>query len=141
MTSPSDAPEISDEEKLARAVVSSSEAKLSGRGGVPASVFSYRGNFKISVDRFSRMTVVEAVGHGEAIAVQRGPNRSFYGWALLRKSDVVSAKCDCRAAPKEGNVWHANILMPESVVGDDELHEEFSAALARRSCWKDRSEA
>jgi hypothetical protein len=85
MASPGDVSEINDEEKLARAVVSSGEAKLSRRDGVPASVFCYPGNFKISVDRFSRMAVAEAVRHGEVIAAERGSNRSFYGWALLTR--------------------------------------------------------
>ena len=140
MASPANVPEIDDEEKLARVVVTSGEAKQSRGDSVPASVFSYHGNFEISVDRFSRMTTAEAVRHGDAIAAERGPNRSFYGWALLTRPDVVNAGCSCRAAPNTGNCWHANILMPESVVDDDDLHDEFAAALARRSCWKDRYE-
>ena len=141
MTVPAAVPEIEDDETLARAVVSSMEAKLSRGGDVPATVFIYHGNFEISVDRVSKMTTIEAVRHGEIIASERGSNRSFYGWATLTRPKVLDAKCGCRASPEVNNLWHVDILMPEAAAGDDRLHDEFAAALARRSFWRDRFDA
>ena len=141
MTVPATVPEIADDETLARAVVSSTEAKSSRGGDVPASAFVYHGHFKISVDRVSKMTSIEAVRHGEIIASERGPNRSFYGWATLTRQKISEARCGCRASPEVGNLWHADILMAEAAAGDDRLHDDLAAALARRSCWRDRSDA
>ena len=134
-------PEIEDDETLARAVVSSREARWSRGGAVPASAFVYYGNFEISVDRVSQMTAVKAVRHGEIIASERGSNRSFYGWATLTRLAVLDAQCGCRASPEVNNLWHADILMPEAAAGDERLHDEFAAALARRSFWRARSDA
>ena len=134
-------PPVNDHELLARAVVSRTEAKSCRRGEVPASVFSYPGNFKISVDRVDRMTSVEAVRHGELIASLRGTNRLFCGWAVLRRSNVVDEGCGCLASPWGRNFWHADILMPEDAARDRGLHEDRASRLARRSSWRDRSDA
>ena len=134
-------PPVNDEELLARAVVSRTEAKICRRGEVPASVFSFPGNFKISVDRVDRMTSSEAVRHGEIIASLRGTNRSFCGWALLRMPDVLDEGCGCRASPGFDNIWHADILVPVDAARDRDIHEERASRLARRSSWRDRSDA
>ncbi len=141
MTRLVDVPTVKDHEDLARAVVSSTEAKLSRVLGVPASVFQYLGNFELSVDRVSRMTPREAVRHGKLIASERGSNRNFYGWAILRRPKVLDADCDCRKSPMFDNLWHADIQMPEATANDDDLHHEYAARLARRSCWRDSSDA
>ena len=141
MTVPATVPELEDDETLARVVVSSTQAKSSRIGAVPASVFVYHGCFEISVDRVSKMTAAEAVRHGEIIASERGTNRSFYGWARITRPKVLDAECACRASPKCDNFWHADILMPEAAARDNRLHDDLAAALARRSCWRDRSEA
>ena len=134
-------PEIDDNETLARVVVSGGEAKTSRNGDVPASVFSYVGHFEISVDRICRMSFSEALGHGEAIAAERGSNRNFYGWALLGVTDVLESECLVRSAPECDNLWHAHILMPEGAAGNRDLHYEYAGALARRSSWKERFDA
>ena len=133
---------VNDEEFLARAVVSSAEEKVCRLGGaVPASVFTHHGYFKISVDRVDRMTSGQAVRHGEIIASLRGATRSFYGWALLKRPDVLDEGCGCRLRPTSDNFWHAEILMPEDAAHDSGLHEDRASRLARRSSWKDRAEA
>ena len=134
-------PPVNDEELLARAVVSRTEAKSCRRGEVPASVFSYPGNFKISMDRVDSMTSGEAVRHGELVASLRGANRLFCGWALLRRPDVLHEGCCCRASPEFDNFWHADILMPEDAASDRGVHEDRASRLARRSSWRDRSDA
>ena len=134
-------PEIDDNETLARAVVSGGEAKESRKGDVPASVFSHLGHFKISVDRISRMTFSEAVEHGKAVAAERGSNRTFYGWALLGVPDVLESGCLSKSAPEGVNFWHAHILMPKAAAHNGDLHYEHAGALARRSSWRERSDA
>lgn len=134
-------PPVNDEELLARAVVSRTEAKRCRRGEIPASVFSYPGNFKVSVDRVDRMASEEAVQHGEIIASLRGTNRVFCGWALLKRPDVLDTECGCQASPEFGNIWHADILMPVEAARDRDIHEERASRLARRSSWRDRSDA
>ena len=135
-------PPVNDEELLGRAVVTRTQANSCRRGTVLASVFSYPGNFKLSVDRIDKMTSDdEAVRHGEHIASLRGDNRSFYGWALLTKPKVLAEGCECRSSPVPDNFWHADILMPEDAAHDPGMHEVHAAGLARRSWWRDRPDA
>ena len=135
-------PPLNDVELLGRVVSSRREAKNCRGDEVPASVFSYPDNFKISVDRVDRMTSSEAVRHGEHVCFSlRGANRLFCGWALLSRPDVLVAGCGCRASPMSDNFWHADILMPEDAAFDPGMHEDRASRLARRSYWRDRSDA
>jgi hypothetical protein len=129
---------ISQDEVLARAVVSSKDARLSRNGVVPVRVFSYPGHFRISVDRFSKMTTAEAVQSGEHIAASRGTDRTFYGWALIEVTDAKQSGFEVEPTPKRNSPWHADILLPEQAAYDDDLHHEYAGALARRSKWEER---
>lgn len=90
------------------------------------------------MDRIDKMTPEEAIQSGEAIAKERGINRAFHGWALIRLLDIQQLNLNAEATPIEGKPWHADILLPEQAAKDDDLMSDFAAALARRSRWKAR---
>ena len=78
-----------------------------------------------------------AIQHGEDIAARRGPNRTFYGWAVVTASEVIEEGCDVEAAPETNNDWHAHIVMPRPAAIDDDVHDEHAGQLARRAVWKE----
>ena len=65
---------------------------------VSASSFVDYGEKKISVDRYDRMSIGDAVKRGEQMAQWRGTNRQFHGWAVLTRADVISLGFDARPA-------------------------------------------
>ena len=134
-------PGICQSENVARAITTSTEARRSRNGNVPASVFTYYGHSKISVDRIDRMEESEAVRHGDDIAAKRGANRTFYGWAVLTVATVRAAGCDAESDPAPDNDWHAHIVMPPPAALDDDLHDEHAGKLARRAVWRDKVSA
>ena len=138
ITEPS-VPGICQSENVARAITTSTEARHARNGNVPASVFTYYGHSKISVDRIDRMEGDEAVQHGDEIAAKRGKNRTFYGWAVMTVATVREVGCDAESAPEPDNDWHAHIVMPPSAALDNDLHDEHAGKLARRAVWQDKS--
>ena len=131
-------PGICQSENVARAITTSTEARHARNGNVPASVFTYYGQSKISVDRIDRMEKDEAVRHGDDIAAKRGANRTFYGWAVMTAVAVREEGCDVEASPEPDNDWHAHIVMPLPAAVDDDLHDEHAGKLARRAVWQDK---
>ena len=130
-------PDVEPSENLARAITTSSEARQARNGNVRASVFTYYGKSKVSVDRIDRMETADAVRHGENIATIRGPNRKFYGWAVMTVAEVLEEGSDVEAAPETDNDWHAHIVMPRPAAFDEDVHDEHAGQLARRAVWKD----
>ena len=131
-------PGICQSENVARAITTSTETRHARNGNVPASVFTYYGRSKISVDRIDRMEEGDAVRHGDDIAARRGANRTFYGCAVMTAADVREEGCDAEAAPEPDNDWHAHIVMPRHTAFDDNLHDEHAGKLARRAIWQDK---
>ena len=132
---------IKDTEELGRGVFSSQQARLSRQHGVPVSVFRERdGHREISVDRLSVAPIDEAVKNGEAIARARGPNRTFYGWAVIPAIDVRNTGCDVEAAPLAdgSNPYHANIILPKTAVVDSGEQDQYAQRLAIKASWKER---
>ena len=132
---------ITDTEELGRGIFSGQQARLSRQHGIPASVFRERdGHRGISVDRLSVAPIDQAVKNGEAIANARGPNRTFYGWAVISATDVRKIGCDVEAAPLAdgSNPYHANIILPESVVADSGEQDQYAQRLAIKASWKER---
>ena len=129
-------PGICQSEKVAHVITTSTEARRSRNGNVPASVFTYYGHSEISVDRMEHDEVVQ---HGEDIAAKRGANRTFYGWAVMLAATVRDADCDAESAPDPDNDWHAHIVMPQPAALDTDLHDEYAGRLARRAVWQDKS--
>ena len=132
------APPVVGKETLARAVTSGSEARLARNhdGKIGASTFTHYDRRKLSVDRIDCMMEDEAVDRGVAVAVERGPNRRFHGWALIEASEVMNLGLEAIATPQEAHRWHADIVLPEEAATDQAAHNRYAAALARRAEWR-----
>ncbi len=129
---------ISESEELGRGVFSGRDARAAERGQVRATVFLERqGVREISVDRITLAPPGEAVAIADAVAAGREGNRSFYGWAVLSASEVISVGCTVVATPYAGNPYHADILLPESAV-DEWEQRQYALELAARARWLER---
>ena len=134
----SPAPSLSDWEMLARAVIRSDEARQSRKDNIPASVFMREATSDLSTDRITQMTNEQAVEQGEHIAKTAGPDRNFYGWALISIPLVKDVNLSAIKSPIPGHKWHADILFPVDVVADSTRHTQLAGELARRADWKER---
>ena len=139
-------PPLSDDETLARAVTDTTEAKFAriNRTNPEAPSYIHPGSFtqygrnKVSVDRYTRMKIDDAVERGEEMARNRGTNRQFHGWAILTHNDVTSIGFDAEASPEGSHFWHADILLPDDAATDQEAHNHCAADLAKVSTWLER---
>ena len=135
----SEVPPISESEVLARVVTDGAEARFAARNrAVHPGSFTRLARRDISVDRFSRMTLAEAVKNGHAIAAERGANRRFHGWALIAKMAVDDLEYTVEKSPREGHRWHADIWLPEPAATDPVAHQHHAARLARRADWQEK---
>ena len=70
---------------------------------------------------------------GDAMATQRGPGRSFYGWAEVSVAKASENGRQVRYTPKSENKWHADIVLPVIVEADKKARERHASQLARMS--------
>ena len=71
-------------EELGGGVFSRSHYRRAANGVIPYQVFLERaGERNISVDRLSTAPAAVAAAIASAVAAQRDPPRSFYGWAVI----------------------------------------------------------
>lgn len=130
---------IAESEQVGRGVFSGRHARAAERGRVPLRVFQERrGHRAISVDRLTQATLAEAVANADAIAAARQNGRRFYGWAALSVGDVLGIGCAVAATPYAGNPYHADILLPESVIDDWAEQQQYALELAVRARWTPR---
>lgn len=123
-------------ESLGRGVFSSSNASRARRSGIPKRVFlEHKGKTEISVDRLDLMSEVEAVEMARAVADNRGAN--FYGWAVLVAERACRSNRRVRASPTAENPYHADIILPDSVVQDYEEQVRHAQELADDSRWQE----
>lgn len=93
--------------------------------------------WSLSVDLMDRASLRVLTRIGDNNAAARGPNRSFYSWAVLIGADVEHIGARVEATPTPRNPFHADIQLPAH--GDDEAarldaRREYArdlAALAR----------
>ena len=123
-------PEITPEEELGRSVLSSREAKRADRKEIPMSVFVERGVFCLSSDRLTIAPLPEAIQIAEQRAQERGPDRSFYGWAIVMAEKARERRRRVAASPRPGNPYHADIILPS-----EEEQNQHALELARLSRW------
>lgn len=95
------------------------------------------GSAALSVDLLDRAQLDVMTQIGDKNADNRGPGRSFYGWAVLTKADAEQDGRTVIESPTLWNPFHADIRLPP--LGDDDmerldsrrLHAQTLAAAAR----------
>lgn len=127
---------VGQEESLGRGVFSRDRQKRARRGRIPFHTFLEReGKREISVDRLDHAPEIEAIKIANGVAVAR--NAKFYGWA------VVVAKLACtngrivNATPREGNPYHADIVLPAPADQDREVQKQHARDLADMAEWRE----
>lgn len=152
MTIPS---EIADDEELGRCVVSKRAAHRAREGRGLAKLLTPRqGERRISVDRLTIAPLADAIANGHRVAAARQdgiirtsgqPSRDveFRGWVTLSAQSARDADCECIASPIEEsagarNPYHADIVMPESVLEDDPERVRYAQALEESAAWRER---
>ena len=106
-------PDLTDEERLGRTIVSRRVAKRAiSRGAIDRDVFLVaQGTNTISVDRLDHAALEVMANLSELRAQSRQPPRSFRGWAVLAVSAAQSGGRTVAATPMSENPYHADIYL------------------------------
>ena len=132
---------ISPNETLGRGIFSSTQARQANRGTMPGHVFLERcGEVTISVDRLDFAKPEDMATLGDEVAVGRsvGSVRTFYGWAVIAAEDAGSNGRRVVATPQPGNLYHADIILPDSAAEDRDEQTWHAQELADASRWRKR---
>ena len=91
----------------------------------------------ISVDRMGHAPIDELAAWSRERARNRGTDRRFYGWAVLKVRDANKDGRTVEATPKLQNRYHADIFLNITATGEERKHqqEEHANQLAAHSRW------
>ena len=127
-------PQIGADERLGRRVSSSSVRNRVRRGNAPVSLFIRKSMPLLSVDRLRDDWLADATD--VAVRYDEGRERTFYGWATVSRNDAMENGREVEPSPQEGNPYHADIVLPPSVVFDKNEYERHAIELAAQARWQ-----
>ena len=132
-------PDLSEDEELGRSVLSSRVAKRARtHNQIMRDVFLEKlESVSLSIDRLGHAPAQEMAALATKRAEQRGPNRTFYGWAVITVRNASSSGRSVKATPRPDNRFHADICLdaPATELRD---HQKAQALdLARLSHWRE----
>ena len=131
---------ISPNETLGRGVFDSN--KVNKKGNVrPRAFLERQGEVNISVDRLDFAEPKEMATLGDTVALGRGADRRFYGWATLAAKDAASNGRQVVATPLPDNSYHADIVLPDSTVANRDEQIRHAQELADASRWRERPDS
>ena len=132
--------DVSPGESLGRGVFSSRRRERAvQRGKIPFDVFLHRaGETDISVDRLDYAGSDAAIRIADKVAKGRGAR--FYGWAVIEAGRAADDGRRIVATPRIGNCYHADIVLPSTVVDNWEEQKHHARELAGWANWRERSE-
>ena len=93
----------------------------------------------ISVDRMGHAPIDELAAWSRERARNRGTDRRFYGWAVLKVRDAKKDGRTVKATPTPQNRCHADIFLNVTATGEERKHqqEEHALQLAEHSWWRE----
>lgn len=128
---------IAPSEALGRGIFSSSNARKAKNGTVPRRVFLEKwGEKTLSVDRLDCVASETAAALGDSVAAQR--NATFHGWAVITAQDAEGSGRRVAATPLDHNPYHADIILPDSAVEEQDEQLRHAQELADASRWQSR---
>ena len=129
---------VASQEELGRMISSSKSAARACRSRLPFTEFlPPPARIDISVDRLSVAPVNEALANADGSAAARG--RTFYGWAVVTAESARANGRRVVSSPiPDANPYHADIILPEHVIGNREEQKRHAQELADLSRWCDR---
>ena len=133
-------PELDANEDLGRAAFTRQSRNRALRG-----VINYRDFLEneqaesISVDRMNHAPIDELAAWSRERARNRGTDRRFYGWAVLKVRDANKDGRTVEATPTLQNRCHADIFLNITATGEERKHqqEEHALKLAEHSWWRE----
>ena len=130
--------DIAPREELGRMISSSKSTARARRSRLPFTEFlPPPGRIDISVDRLSVAPVNEALANADGLAAARV--RTFYGWAVVIAESASGNGRRVVSSPiPDANPYHADIILPEHVIGNREEQKRHAQELADLSRWHDR---
>lgn len=107
-----DLPDLRETDQLGREIFSSSAEAKSRKGKVPWRVFFERSEAdSLSVDRLDHAPNEELTEIGDHNAELRGPNRNFYGWAVVTVQRASNMGRWIEPRPMLENPYHSEIFL------------------------------
>ena len=119
---------------VGRAILQSSDWKKVKNKHAPYSLFlDNKSPINISVFLLNFASDEDLTKIGDAMAIQRGTGRSFYGWAEVSVAKASENGREVHYTPQSGNQWHADIVLPVIVQADKKARERHAHQLADMS--------
>ncbi len=134
MTNPSN---LTPDEELGRRVSSSKDSRMARRGNIPLRLFVQRNTRELSVDRIHEDWLPEIIA--VAVNYDESRNRNFYGWVVVPQGVASSNGRGIELSPQENNEYHADIVLPDSVLSDKSERERHALELSAEAHWLDRN--
>ena len=116
--------EFSESEKIIRSLFSPINFNKSKTRLLPNAFRSPAGFDEVSVSRLSYTNIDFCKRHGKAIEMPEA-KRSFYGFALLYVSQILSSESKVEYSPKTDNIYHADIKIGFIPEKGQQLPPEF----------------
>ncbi len=126
---------LTPDEELGRRVSSSKDSRMARRGNIPLRLFLRRDTRELSVDRLRNDCLPEVT----AIAVDYDErrDRNFYGWAVVTQDVASRNGRRVEPSPQEDNKYHADIILPDSVLSDKNERERHALELSAEARWQE----
>ncbi len=119
---------------VGRAILQGSDWKKVKNKHAPSSLFlDNKSPINISVFLLNIVSDERLTKIGDAMATQRGPDRSFYGWAEISVANASESDREVHYTPQSENKWHADIILPAIVEADKKARERHAERLADMS--------
>ena len=132
--------ELSTNEDLGRAAFDRRSRNRALKGVINHRVFlESEPAESISVDRMDHAPIEELAAWSRERARNRGTDRRFYGWAVLKVRDAEKDGRNVVATPTPQNRRHADIFLNITATGEERKHqqEEHAFKLAEHSWWRE----
>ena len=132
--------ELSTNEDLGRAAFDRRSRNRALKGVINHRVFlESEPAESISVDRMDHAPIEELAAWSRERARNRGTDRRFYGWAVLKVRDAKKDGRTVEATRTPQNRCHADIFLNVTATGEErkDQQEEHALQLAAHSRWQD----
>jgi len=131
-------PEVSEEEQLGRRIFSETDLKRARRK-IPYRLFyDKKAKEKVSVDRLDLpSSISELIEICDKAVKGRGAS-GFYGWAVMTAEEASTEEREVKSSWSEENPYHADIILPDSVIDDEVKQRKHAKRLAEIATLRER---
>ena len=127
-------PQIGADERLGRRISSQRDRNLVRRGDAPVRLFMREDTRYLSVDRLRDVWLPDVTDVEVRYDKERG--RTFRGWAAVSRNDATQNAREVEPSPQEGNQYHADIVLPLTVMFGKDEYQKHAVELAAQARWQ-----